>query len=305
VSATLAAPIDHRAVGQLLTIAERGGPEAATLDRIATTLAGQAHVVGITGPPGAGKSSLIGTLIAAYRTQDQRVGVVATDPSSRRGGAVLGDRVRMHGHSTDPGVFIRSMASRGQQGGLSAATPRAVRILDAAGFDVVIIESVGAGQLDIDIAGHADTTVIVVPPEAGDDIQAMKAGQLEIADVFVVNKADLPGADRAEGQLRARVLAEPRMGAWLPPVIRTDARTGAGAPELVAELARHRTHLVETGLLNERRAARRSIEARAGALQQLVALLDGASGGAGVTAEELVEDVLRRLGERKVPDDEQ
>jgi len=239
--------IDHRAVGRLLTLVERGGPAADAVDRIVTPLTGRAHVVGITGPPGAGKSTLVSALIAEHRARGQRVGVVAVDPSSRRGGAVLGDRVRMSAHHGDAGVFVRSMASRGQLGGLAGASPRAVRVLDAAGFDVVLVETVGVGQLEIDIASEADTTVVVLPPNAGDDVQAIKAGLLEIGDVFVVNKSDLAGASATARQLAMRVRTDPNMGAWMPPIVRSVATDGTGVADVVDALQRHRAHVLAIG----------------------------------------------------------
>lgn len=228
------------------------------------------RTVGVTGSPGVGKSTLVGELVTALRAQGRRVGVLAVDPSSPfTGGAVLGDRVRMQRHATDPGVYIRSMASRGHLGGLSWATPQAVRVLDAAGFDVVVIETVGVGQSEVEVAGLADTTVVVLAPGLGDGVQAAKAGILEVADVLVVNKADRDGAGQVVRDLTAMLrLAGPATDArrWVPPVVRTVAHRAEGIDDLVAVLGEHTRWLASTGRLAERRRhqARDEIEALAG-----------------------------------------
>ena len=197
---------DVRALGRLLTWVENGAPELRQVLAAAAPLTGQARVLGLTGAPGVGKSTLSGALVAAYRQRGLRVGVLAVDPSSPfTGGALLGDRVRMTAHTTDPGVYIRSLASRGHLGGLSWATPQALRVLDAAGYDVVIVETVGVGQAEVEIASLADTTLVLLAPGMGDGIQAAKAGILEIADVLVVNKADRPGADDTYRDLTAMI----------------------------------------------------------------------------------------------------
>jgi GTPase len=205
--------------------------------------AGQAQVIGITGAPGVGKSTLLNALIAVYRASGRKVGVVAVDPSSPiSGGAILGDRIRMSEHGGDPGVFVRSLAARGHLGGLSRAAARVVDVMDAAGFDIVIVETVGTGQSEVEIMDIAQTVLVVSAPGLGDDIQAVKAGVLEIADILVVNKADMPLADRTEAQLRD-ALALGRRGAWEVPVLKTASTTGEGIPELVEAIARHHAQL--------------------------------------------------------------
>jgi LAO/AO transport system kinase len=201
---------------------------------------GRAVVIGVTGSPGAGKSSLVDRLVASFREQGRRVGVVAVDPSSAySGGAILGDRVRMQGHATDPGVFIRSMASRGHMGGLSRAASDAVDLMDAAGYDPVIIETVGVGQDEIEIARAADVVTVVLVPGMGDDIQAIKAGILEIADLFVINKADRPGADKVAADLDAMMALAPASAARRPPIFRTIATSGEGVEALRDGLLAH------------------------------------------------------------------
>lgn len=262
---------DRRALARLLTVVEDG--DARELREVVERLhprTGRAHLVGVTGPPGVGKSTLTNELVAVLRSRDRTVGVIAVDPSSPfSGGALLGDRVRMQAHHDDPGVFIRSMAARGHLGGLAVATPQAALVLDAAGFDVVIIETVGVGQAEVEVADTADTTVVVLVPNLGDSVQAAKAGILEIADVFVVNKADHGGAGRLESQLRGmleagRVVAggphdEPGLGEdWEPVVTRTVAVRAEGIASLVDAIGEHRRRLAGSGRLavvRRRRAA--------------------------------------------------
>lgn len=233
---------------------------------------GGAHVIGLTGSPGVGKSTTTAALIAALRAQDKRVAVLAVDPSSPfSGGALLGDRIRMEQHATDPGVFIRSVASRGHLGGLSFATPQALRVLDAAGFDVVLVETVGVGQSEVEIAARADTTVVIVAPGMGDGIQAAKAGILEIGDVFVVNKADRDGADDTVRDLRHMIQLGNRERSvdWRTPVVRTIASSGDGIPDLVEALGAHRDWLQSSGALDVRRRERARSEIEAIALAEL------------------------------------
>ncbi len=249
----------------------------ADIARALTPYTGRARVVGLTGPPGVGKSTSTSALLTALRGEGLRVGVLAIDPSSPfSGGALLGDRIRMTEHATDPGVFIRSMATRGHLGGLSWATPQAVRVLDAAGFDVVLIETVGVGQSEVDVVKLADTTVVLLAPGMGDGIQAAKAGVLEIADVFVVNKADRDGADATVHDLKQMIsLArrELRGPSWRQPIVRTVAAKGEGVDEVVSALRTHHEWLVAHGELDRRRAARAREEVAAIALRRLHAEL--------------------------------
>jgi LAO/AO transport system kinase len=270
---------DTRALARLVSLIENGAPELRPIMRALAPLTGRARVIGLTGSPGVGKSTMTGALVKAYRAQGLRVGVIAVDPSSPfTGGALLGDRVRMQDHATDEGVFIRSMASRGNLGGLAAATPQALRVLDAAGFDLVLIETVGVGQAEVDIASLADTTIVLVAPGMGDSIQAAKAGILEVADVFAVNKADRPQAQQTVRDLR-NMLALGNNGdgdRWKPPIVSTVASTGEGLDELTAKLDAHWAWLGESGERNRRRQARAREEVAAiavGALRRKMARL--------------------------------
>jgi len=221
---------------------------------------GNAYILGLTGPPGAGKSTLVDQIIAAYRKKDLLVGVVAIDPTSPfTGGAILGDRIRMNRHAEDPGVFIRSLATRGCLGGMSRSTMDVVNVMDAMGMDVVIVETVGVGQDEVDIVSTAHTTAVVMVPGMGDDIQAIKAGILEIGDVFVVNKADREGAERTARELSAMLeMKHPEPGAWLPHVLKTEGARGVGIDELIEEFEAHREYLKSSGhlqrLIEERNA---------------------------------------------------
>ena len=300
---------DIRAASRLMRSIEDGDPSATRALQALFPNTGRAWVVGITGSPGSGKSTLTDKLIAHYRAAGKRVGVIAVDPSSPfTGGAILGDRIRMQEHATDPGVFIRSLATRGNLGGLSRATGDCIRVMDAMGREVILVETVGVGQDEIDIAQMAHTTVVVVVPGMGDDIQAIKAGILEVADIFVVNKADLDGADRAVRELRAMLelrhavrppvehdrqhrpqgrpphvsAAEPsRAEEWEPPILKTIAARGEGLEPLAAAIAHHQEWLSASGEKREKERAR--------AEMQFVALL----------RERLLRQALERLSREK------
>jgi LAO/AO transport system kinase len=240
---------------------------------------GHAHVVGLTGSPGVGKSTSTAALVASYRSRGCRVGVLAVDPSSPfSGGALLGDRVRMQDHATDAGVYIRSMASRGHLGGLSWSTPQALRVLDAAGCDVVLVETVGVGQAEVEVASLADSTVVLVAPGMGDGIQAAKAGILEIADVFVVNKADRDGADATARDLR-NMLSLGERAEWQPPIIKTVASRGEGIDEVMTALDRHREWLAASGRLDAKRRIRAADEIEAIAVTALRSRMGDVRGG--------------------------
>lgn len=258
-------------MARLVSLVEGGSPQLREVMAALAPYAGHAHVVGLTGSPGVGKSTLTSALVKVLRAEGKRVGVLAVDPSSPfSGGALLGDRVRMGDHALDDGVYIRSMASRGHLGGLAWTTPQALRVLDAAGFDVVLVETVGVGQSEIEVAGLADTTVVLLAPGMGDGIQAAKAGILEIGDVFVVNKADREGAAQTRRELRSMLnLSERGPDAWKPPIVSTVARAGTGLDELAAALAEHRAWLEETGQLAVRRTKRARDEIEAIALTAL------------------------------------
>lgn len=252
---------DRRALARVLTRVESGGEEGQSLLAELFPHSGRAHIVGFTGSPGTGKSSLVSAITREFRRRGHRVGIIAVDPTSPfSGGAVLGDRIRMNEHSGDAGVFIRSMASRGSLGGLSRATGDAVTVMDAAGFDYVLVETVGAGQSEVEIAKEAQTTVVVEVPGLGDEVQAIKAGLLEIADIFAVNKADHPQANQTALGLRMMLDIANHPYIWLPPIVKTVATTGQGVVELADEVVRHRTFLEESGLLVQRQKQRAADE---------------------------------------------
>ncbi|MFC6153748.1 methylmalonyl Co-A mutase-associated GTPase MeaB, partial [Nocardioides yefusunii] len=252
------------ALARLLSLVENGAPGLREAMSLLAPHAGRAHVVGITGAPGVGKSTSTNALVSELRSRGRRVAVLAVDPSSPfSGGALLGDRIRMEDHATDAGVFLRSMASRGHLGGLSWAAPQALRVLDAAGFDVVLVETVGVGQSEVEIAGLADTCVVLLAPGLGDGIQAAKAGILEIGDLYVVNKADREGADTVRRELRSMFsLSGSSQEGWRRPVLKAVARTGQGVAEWADALEAHLEHSRESGTLDvrRRRRARREVE---------------------------------------------
>ena len=285
-----------RAVARLISLVEDAAPQLRQVMAALAPHTGQAHVVGLTGAPGVGKSTTTSALVAAYRARGERVGVLAVDPSSPfSGGALLGDRVRMQEHATDPEVYIRSMATRGHLGGLAWATPQALRVLDAAGCQLVLLETVGVGQSEVEVASLADTTVVLLAPGMGDAIQAAKAGILEIGDVYVVNKADREGADAAIRDLRHMLtLGERRQpGDWRPPVVRLVAATGEGLDELTEALDKHRSWLADTGQLQWRRRRRAAEEIEAIAVTALRERMGDLRGG----------DLLDELAERVVDGD--
>ncbi|MEU1478536.1 methylmalonyl Co-A mutase-associated GTPase MeaB [Streptomyces sp. NPDC005760] len=261
-----------RAVARLISLVEGASPQLREVMATLAPLTGNAYVVGLTGSPGVGKSTSTSALVTAYRKQDKRVGVLAVDPSSPfSGGALLGDRVRMSEHASDPAVYIRSMATRGHLGGLAWAAPQAIRVLDAAGCDVILVETVGVGQSEVEIASQADTSVVLLAPGMGDGIQAAKAGILEIGDVYVVNKADRDGADATARELNHMLgLGESRgPGDWRPPIVKTVAARAEGVDEVVEALEKHRAWMEEHGVLAARRRARAAHEVEAIALTAL------------------------------------
>ena len=300
---------DRVALARLLSMVERGGPPSRALARLAYREP-PPYTVGLTGAPGAGKSTLTNRLITTARAGWPPVGagtggtgpaeastaeagtpepvdqvaVVAVDPSSQfTGGAILGDRVRMQDHATDPSVFVRSMATRGHLGGLTLAVPEAVRVLGAAGLPVVIVETVGVGQMEVDVASAADTTIVVVTPGWGDSMQANKAGLLEVADLFVINKADRPGAREARRDLE-QMLDLSMTGDWRPPIMDTVASTGDGVPALWAEVARHRAYLAASGRLADRRRLRLAQELRRVLVARLLRQVETVAAGADFAA---------------------
>jgi LAO/AO transport system kinase len=287
---------EARAVARLISLVEDGSSaDDSAVRSVSAALAphtGHAHIVGLTGSPGVGKSTSTSALVAALRAEDKRVGVLAVDPTSPfSGGALLGDRVRMQEHATDEGVYIRSMASRGHLGGLAGAAPQALRVLDAAGCDVILVETVGVGQSEVEIAGLADTTLVLVAPGTGDGIQAAKAGILEIGDIFVVNKSDRDGAAATRRELRNVIAMGDRAeDDWRPPIVLTVATTGQGVSDVVVEIERHREHLESRGGLQRRRLARVQREIEALALDVLHRRMGDVSGDARIGA--LAADVL-------------
>lgn len=284
---------DRRAVARLISLVEDGAPEASAVLREVYPLTGHASTVGVTGAPGAGKSTLIDGLVKRMRAADLGVGVIACDPTSPfSGGALLGDRVRMQAHALDSKVFIRSMATRGHLGGLSLAAPEAMRVLEAAGADVVVVETVGVGQSEVEVARQADTTIVVLTAGVGDAIQAAKAGILEVADIFCVNQADKAGANDTVKDLRGMLrLGHGRDPSWDIPVVPTTATADEGLDELWDAIRAHETHLRSEGRLDERRRARLASEIREIVGERMKAALEQAAGEA---FEKLTDDVVSR-----------
>ena len=274
-----------RAVARLISLVEDGHPALREVMAALAPHTGRAHIFGITGSPGVGKSTITNALVGALRARGKRVGILAVDPSSPfSGGALLGDRIRMQDHALDPGVYIRSMASRGHLGGLSWTTPQALRVLDAAGCDVVVVETVGVGQSEVEVAGLADTTLVLLAPGMGDGIQAAKAGILEIGDIFVVNKADREGADATVRDLRHMISLGDRTepDPWRPPVLKTVAARGDGIGELMTSIDDHLAWMQASGALRDRRVRRASDEIEAIAIQALRARIGDLRHGQGV-----------------------
>ena len=272
---------DKRALARAITLVENGTPEAPIIMREIYPQTGNAHVVGVTGAPGVGKSTLVDRLAGEYRRRNRTVGIIAVDPTSPfTGGAVLGDRIRMQKGAADEGVFIRSLAARGHLGGVSLDTGDVIKVMDAFGLDVIIVETVGAGQSEVDIMGLVHTTLVVTIPGLGDDIQAIKAGILEIGDLFVVNKADRDGAERTAMELETMLDMNPHQGPWRPPVLKTIARDDTGVSELVDGIERHLQHLKTSGRWEAHR-----LEEASGKIRELV------------TAR-IIRDVLGRAKER-------
>lgn len=290
---------ERRALGRLITLVEGDGDDAAVVAELAHARAGNSHVIGITGSPGSGKSTLTGQLVKLLGERDLAPAVLAVDPSSPlTGGAILGDRVRME-NVASPDTFIRSMATRGHQGGLALAVPGVVRVLDAAGFDPILIETVGVGQVEVDIAGTADTTVVVATPGMGDSVQANKAGLLELADLFVVNKADRPGANDVRRDLDlmldlSHVSGQDQRTGMRPEIIMTTALSGEGAPELWSAIERHRDAIRANGQLDQRRAQRDLDEVRNRVLAHVERRVDEVLAN-GASAAVLAEVVARSM----------
>jgi LAO/AO transport system kinase len=297
---------DVRALGKALSVIEDGAPE---LNELLSELpdSSSALLIGVTGPPGVGKSTTTGALISEYRNQGLRVAVLAVDPSSPvTGGALLGDRIRMQEHALDEGVFIRSMSSRGQLGGLSSATQAAAKVLDAVGFDVIIVETVGVGQSEVDVVNAVDTVVLVLAPGAGDGVQAAKAGILEIADIYVVNKADRDGAEGVVRELRSMIgLGTQEHASWTPEIVTTTATTGQGLPDLVTAIKRHHEWAVDSGdralrsveraRLNLRRAVLNLINERLDLSATTLNALSGEVASGKISTESAVQQILQDL----------
>ncbi|MHB0969605.1 MAG: methylmalonyl Co-A mutase-associated GTPase MeaB [Thermoanaerobaculia bacterium] len=284
----------YRALAQAISMVERNEGASDELLAALYPQTGKARIIGITGSPGAGKSTLVDSLARYFRKSELTVGIIAVDPTSPfTGGAILGDRIRMQELYTDRGVFIRSMATRGFLGGLAKATNDAVDLLDAGGFDIVLVETVGVGQDEVEVIRTVQTNVVVLVPGMGDDIQAIKAGIMEIGDVFVVNKADRPGADRTVNEITMMMSLVEEHGEWVPPIVKTVASRGEGIPELVEALERHRDHLVGTGELERRNRERVRIRVETHLKEQFMDRLIGGTVSE-ASYQQLIDDVLRK-----------
>jgi len=287
---------DKKAIARLITLVENDEEKAGEIVKKVYPLTGKAYIVGITGPPGSGKSTLLDKLIKLAREEGHRVGVIAVDPTSPfTGGALLGDRLRMQRHSTDPEVFIRSMATRGALGGLAKATNDAIKVLDASGYDLIFVETVGVGQIEVDIVKTADTVVLVTVPGLGDEVQAIKAGLMEVADVFAVNKADREGVEMVYLELKMALEFERdkwRELGWEPPIVETTAFTLRGVKPLWEAIKRHREHMESSGRLRERRAFRAREEVKTIIASSVAKRVEERL--AGGEAGELIDDVVER-----------
>jgi LAO/AO transport system kinase len=286
---------EKRALARGISLVEDDDPEGWALVREVYPKTGQAHVIGLTGPPGVGKSTLIGAMTKHARERDKQVAVLSIDPSSPfTQGALLGDRIRLTDHFLDPGVFIRSMASRGSLGGLSEATLQAALLMDAAGKDVVLLETVGVGQAEVDIIDHADTVILALMPGSGDSIQALKAGVMEIPDIIVVNKSDHPLTDTMVREIRGVLSLGPKQS-WRVPIVKTEATRGEGIDELVETIEKHRRHIVEEGTLEERRARNLMNEVMELAAVRLRRKLEDS-----LREDESVQEMLQQVVQRKL-----
>jgi LAO/AO transport system kinase len=284
----------YRALGQAISLVERDDPRADRLLAEIYPSTGRARIVGVTGSPGSGKSTLVASMTRHYRRQDKRVGIIAVDPTSPfTGGAILGDRIRMADLYTDPGVFIRSMATRGFLGGLAKATNDVVDLLDASGFDIVLVETVGVGQDEVEVIRTVQTNMVVLVPGMGDDIQAIKAGIMEIGDIFVVNKADRPGADKTVTEVTMMMSLVEEHGDWIPPIVKTVASKNAGIEELDEAVGRHFDHIAVSGELDRRNRERVRIRIETQVKERFMERLIGRAIGR-EAYEQLLDEVLRK-----------
>ena len=285
---------ETRSIARLISLVESESPVLREVSAQIADRTGRAHIVGLTGSPGVGKSTMTSALVAEFRKRGKTVAVLAVDPSSPfSGGALLGDRIRMQEHTTDPGVFIRSMASRGHLGGLSWATPHALRVLDAAGFDVILAETVGVGQSEIEVAQLADTSLVLLAPGMGDGIQAAKAGILEIGDIFCINKSDRDGAQTTRRELRNGLSMTARPDNWKPPIEMTVASEGTGVDKVADLIMEHKTHLESSGDLQRRRQARAAREIQAIVVAEIMRGID-------LSGEQVLTELAQRVTDGEI-----